>query len=70
MSSMATADPEDAHASLERVCHICEERVESHVWFARTQTDEEDPAHRVYACPECYFDEPEAERDTYYRERV
>lgn len=55
--------------ALTRTCHVCEDVVESKVWYARTEAGEEGPV-RVYTCPECYFDLSDEERDTYYRERV
>lgn len=67
----AAEDDASAPATLERTCHICEEPVESHVWYAKTTQDEDDERpHRVYACPSCFFELADDDRGGYYRERV
>jgi hypothetical protein len=65
----SAAEPDEQGPAFERSCHVCGDVVESDVWYARTDPDEDGP-RRVYACPQCYFDLTEAERETYYRERV
>jgi DNA-directed RNA polymerase subunit M/transcription elongation factor TFIIS len=67
---VASAAEHGEDASLERTCHVCKDVVESDVWYARTQSADEEGPCRVYTCPQCYFDLSDAERDTYYRERV
>ncbi len=69
---MAIAADNDASSTptLRRTCHLCEDAVDSHVWYAKTLTDDEGHPHRVYACPDCFFDLDAAKRETYYRERV
>jgi hypothetical protein len=63
------ADHGQANPELTRTCHICGDPVDSDVWYARTEADEQGP-RRVYCCPDCYFDLSDEARDTYYRERV
>ncbi len=58
---------------LKRTCHICEQAVESHVWYAcNVEEGRRKSKHtkRVYACPSCYFELDEDDRPGYYRERV
>lgn len=69
-------EPEEEPATspgFNRTCHICEEAVDSRVWYAKT-VEEGKRKHkhdkRVYACPSCYFELPDDERAGYYRERV
>lgn len=68
---MATAANDDTphNPTLKRTCHICGEAVESHVWYAKTITDDDEP-RRIYACPDCFFSLDDDERESYYRERV
>lgn len=68
----AAAEDESTHAPvLKRTCHLCEEAVQSHVWYAKTVAEDDDERpHRIYACPSCYFELDDDERATYYRERV
>jgi DNA-directed RNA polymerase subunit M/transcription elongation factor TFIIS len=63
------ADHDEEGPSLTRTCHVCGDEVDSDVWYARTEGHDEGP-RRVYACPNCYFDLTDDERDSYYRERV
>lgn len=67
--AQATEDEDAAVPMLKRTCHLCEEAVESHVWYAQTVEGEDQP-HRIYACPSCYFELDDDERGGYYRERV
>ncbi len=69
-------EPEEDPATspgFNRTCHICEKAVDSRVWYAKT-VEEGKRKHkhdkRVYACPSCYFELPDADRMEYYRERV
>lgn len=68
---MAVVGDEDREGvpTLKRTCHLCEQAVESHVWYAKTVEDADRP-HRIYACPSCYFDLDDETRARYYRERV
>ncbi len=65
----ASAAEHDESKPLARTCHICGDVVDSEVWYARTRASEGGP-RRIYACPECYFDLSDEDRETYYRERV
>lgn len=67
------AEEEPPKEGLRRTCHLCEQQVDSRVWYAKTvEEGKRKKKHdkRIYACPSCYFELPEAERAAYYRERL
>lgn len=69
--ALAADDDPGSTPALRRTCHVCQDAVESHVWYAKTiRSEEDEKPHRVYACPDCFFELEDDERTGYYRERV
>ncbi|MDX1611587.1 MAG: hypothetical protein R3185_04405 [Candidatus Thermoplasmatota archaeon] len=65
-------ETEEPNEGLQRRCHICEKVLDSPVWYAKNMEEgrrKNKRLKRAYACPSCFFELPDDEREAYQRER-